>query len=106
MARAAARSRSTKETSIDIRLEVDGLGATAVDTGLPFFDHKNGSLTRRKCCDLLGDQRVGHIQDVDRHGAGAVNVGQPQLLKGPQDRVEVSALDDDGAPPSRDRTPR
>ncbi|HYD09362.1 MAG TPA: imidazoleglycerol-phosphate dehydratase HisB [Acidimicrobiales bacterium] len=38
--RAASRSRTTKETSIEISLDVDGTGSNVdVSTGLPFFDH-------------------------------------------------------------------
>jgi len=65
MARAAARSRSTKETSIDIRLEVDGLGATAVDTGLPFFDHMLSQLGKHSGFDIVLQAR-GDL-DVDAH---------------------------------------
>ena len=65
MARAAARSRSTKETSIDIRLEVDGLGATAVDTGLPFFDHMLAQLGKHAGFDIVLQAR-GDL-DVDAH---------------------------------------
>ena len=37
--RVATRSRVTKETSIEIRLDLDGTGAADVATGIPFFDH-------------------------------------------------------------------
>ena len=37
--RIASRSRTTKETAIDIRLDLDGTGAVSVTTGIPFFDH-------------------------------------------------------------------
>jgi imidazoleglycerol-phosphate dehydratase len=37
--RAAARHRSTKETTIDVVLDLDGSGAADVTTGIPFFDH-------------------------------------------------------------------
>jgi imidazoleglycerol-phosphate dehydratase len=65
MARAAARSRSTKETSIDVRLELDGLGATAIDTGLPFFDHMLSQLGKHAGFDLVLQAR-GDL-DVDAH---------------------------------------
>ena len=65
MARAAARSRTTKETSIDIRLEVDGLGSTAVDTGLPFFDHMLSQLGKHAGFDIVLQAR-GDL-DVDAH---------------------------------------
>ena len=65
MARSAARSRSTKETSIDIRLEVDGLGATAIDTGLPFFDHMLSQLGKHGGFDL--DVNATGDLEVDAH---------------------------------------
>ncbi|MDQ6927507.1 MAG: imidazoleglycerol-phosphate dehydratase HisB [Actinomycetota bacterium] len=39
MSRTAQRARVTKETSIEIELDIDGAGESAVRTGLPFFDH-------------------------------------------------------------------
>lgn len=39
MTRTAKRTRSTKETTIDIALDLDGHGEAQVETGLPFFDH-------------------------------------------------------------------
>ncbi|MEY3358548.1 MAG: imidazoleglycerol-phosphate dehydratase, partial [Actinomycetota bacterium] len=39
MARSARRSRSTKETSIDVFVDLDGPSSTNVSTGIPFFDH-------------------------------------------------------------------
>lgn len=39
-------ARATKETAIDIRLDLDGTGETNVSTGLPFFDHMLAQLGR------------------------------------------------------------
>jgi len=39
MDRTAEVARKTKETVIDIKLNVDGRGKTEVSTGIPFFDH-------------------------------------------------------------------
>jgi imidazoleglycerol-phosphate dehydratase len=39
MTRMASRSRTTKETSIDITLDVDGTGTSSAETGIPFYDH-------------------------------------------------------------------
>ena len=50
--RSAARSRSTKETSIDISLDVDGTGQTRVDTGIPFYDHMLSQLGKHGGLDL------------------------------------------------------
>lgn len=31
--------RNTKETQIELEINLDGSGEAAVDTGIPFFDH-------------------------------------------------------------------
>jgi imidazoleglycerol-phosphate dehydratase len=46
MTRAAGRTRTTKETSIELTLDLDGGGGVEVDTGLPFFDHMVSQLGR------------------------------------------------------------
>jgi imidazoleglycerol-phosphate dehydratase len=37
--RAATVRRATKETSIDLTIEIDGTGTTEISTGIPFYDH-------------------------------------------------------------------
>ena len=39
MSRAGAVRRTTKETSIDLSIEIDGSGTTDISTGIPFYDH-------------------------------------------------------------------
>ena len=51
-ARRSARTRSTKETEIKVRVDLDGTGVTDVDTGLPFFDHMVAQLGRHGGIDL------------------------------------------------------
>jgi len=50
--RQATRTRSTKETEIEVRVDLDGTGVTDVDTGLPFFDHMVTQLGRHGGIDL------------------------------------------------------
>jgi len=50
--RSATRSRKTKETSVEVRLVLDGSGVTNVETGLPFFDHMVSQLGRHGGFDL------------------------------------------------------
>lgn len=45
MTRTAERSRTTKETAIDIAIDLDG-GSIDCDTGIPFFDHMLDQLGR------------------------------------------------------------
>jgi imidazoleglycerol-phosphate dehydratase len=52
MGRAAESRRTTRETDIEIRLDLDGSGQTAVATGLPFFDHMLEQLGRHGGFDL------------------------------------------------------
>src|SRR2546428_13934168 len=44
--RTAVRHRVTKETEIEVRLDLDGTGQADVSTGLPFFDHMLSQLGR------------------------------------------------------------
>ena len=46
MTRAAAKERTTKETSISVRIDLDGTGEVHASTGLPFFDHMLDQLGR------------------------------------------------------------
>jgi imidazoleglycerol-phosphate dehydratase len=63
--RAASARRSTKETSIEVDLDVDGSGVIDVATGLPFFDHMLSQLGRHGGLDLRVDAR-GDLE-VDAH---------------------------------------
>ena len=65
MSRVATRSRVTKETSIEIRLDLDGSGQTSVATGVPFFDHMISQLGRHGGFDL--DLKAEGDLDVDTH---------------------------------------
>ena len=65
MTRTAARQRKTKETSIDLFLNVDGSGKVEVSTGLPFFDHMLSQLGKHSRFDLRVDCQ-GDI-DIDSH---------------------------------------
>ena len=65
MTRRATRSRSTKETSIELDLDVDGAGRAEVSTGLPFFDHMLDQIARHGGFDLT--LRATGDLEVDAH---------------------------------------
>ena len=63
--RTATASRATKETTVDVALDLDGSGTAEVSTGLPFFDHMVGQLGRHGGFDLTVVAR-GDLE-VDAH---------------------------------------
>jgi imidazoleglycerol-phosphate dehydratase len=65
MSRSATRQRSTKETSIDLTIDLDGTGMVDVSTGLPFFDHMLDQIGRHGGFDL--DLRAVGDLHVDAH---------------------------------------
>ena len=71
-ARRAARTRATKETTIEAELTLDGSGRTDVSTGLPFFDHMVEQLGKHAGFDLVvhatGDLHVDAHHTVEDVG--------------------------------------
>lgn len=65
MSRIGTVSRETKESSVEVRLDLDGTGATQVDTGVPFFDHMLSQLGKHGGFDLTV-RTVGDLE-VDAH---------------------------------------
>ena len=63
--RAAARTRETAETSIEVTLDVDGDGDSRVDTGIGFFDHMLDAFAKHGLFDLTVD--CDGDLDVDDH---------------------------------------
>ena len=65
MGRAARVTRETAETNITVELDLDGAGATSVETGVPFFDHMLDAFGRHATFDLTV-AATGDL-DVDAH---------------------------------------
>ena len=61
-ARSASVARRTKETQIDVSLNLDGSGDYSVDTGIGFLDHMMEQLSRHSLIDLelkaVGDLHI------------------------------------------------
>ena len=77
MSRTATLKRATKETNVEVSLDLDGTGRARVATGVGFFDHMLTALAKHSLIDLdvqaVGDVGVdGHhtIEDV------AITIGQ------------------------------
>jgi imidazoleglycerol-phosphate dehydratase len=69
MSRRGICARSTKETSVEVEIELDGTGRTAVSTGIPFYDHMLDQLGRHGGFDLTvraqGDLHVDTHHTVE-----------------------------------------
>ena len=72
MSRSASIARTTAETDIRIRLELDGRGEHAVATGIPFLDHMLAQVARHGRLDLsleaCGDLHVDLHHTVEDVG--------------------------------------
>ncbi len=65
MSRHASRSRATKETSVEVSVDLDTAGDVFASTGLPFFDHMIDQLGRHGGLGLKVECR-GDLE-VDSH---------------------------------------
>jgi imidazoleglycerol-phosphate dehydratase len=65
MSRTAAKQRATRETQVEVELNLDGDGVTDVDTGVPFFDHMLSQLGKHGCIDLR--VRAKGDTEIDAH---------------------------------------
>lgn len=65
MARIATIDRSTKETSINVTLDLDGRGEHQIESGVPFFDHMLTQIARHGFFDLQLDAK-GDLE-IDAH---------------------------------------
>lgn len=68
-ARRASLQRVTRETSVELTLDLDGAGTAEVETGVGFFDHLLGSLAHHGLLDLTvrasGDLHVDDHHTVE-----------------------------------------
>lgn len=65
MSREASISRTTKETDISLRLQLDGRGNSEIDTGIGFFDHMLEGFAKHGFFDL--DVKAAGDLMVDCH---------------------------------------
>ena len=71
--RAATDDRKTRETSISVALKLDGRGATAINTGVPFLDHMLDSFARHGFFDLKVEA-TGDLHIDDHHTVEDVGI--------------------------------
>jgi len=77
VSREASRSRTTGETDVRVRVDLDGSGASRISTGVGFFDHMLTLLARHSLIDLdveaRGDLETGSHHTVEDVG---ITLGQ------------------------------
>lgn len=73
MARSAEAERKTNETSIRIRLVIEGEGNADINTGVPFFDHMLTLMAAHGFFDL-NIQAAGDTQVDDHHTVEDVGI--------------------------------
>jgi imidazoleglycerol-phosphate dehydratase len=65
VARSAKVERSTKESQVEVALDLDGTGTSEISTGVPFYDHMLAQLAKHGGLDLTV-KTVGDLE-VDAH---------------------------------------
>jgi imidazoleglycerol-phosphate dehydratase len=77
--RKGAVTRKTKETSIEVGLDLDGSGVADIATGVGFFDHMLDQLARHSLVDLTVRAK-GDRQIDDHHTVEDVGIALGQAL--------------------------
>ena len=80
MPRHATINRSTKETQIDLTLELDGSGKVQAATGIGFLDHMLDHLGKHSLCDLTV-KAAGDLQVDDHHTCEDVGICLGEALR-------------------------
>jgi imidazoleglycerol-phosphate dehydratase len=70
--RKASVKRTTKETDVEVAVDLDGTGAASIETGIGFFDHMLDLLARHSRIDLKvaakGDLHIDHHHTTEDVG--------------------------------------
>ena len=81
--RNGAVSRKTKETGIEVSVDLDGTGLAKIATGIGFFDHMLEQLARHSLIDIeiraTGDLHIDQHHTVEDTGMALRSGGAPGL---------------------------
>lgn len=90
--RVASRRRETAETSIEVRIDLDGTGLAEIETGIGFLDHMLTHLARHGGLDLNVSARGDlHIDEHHTTEDVAIVLGQA-LLEAVGDRTGIRRM--------------
>lgn len=78
--RTASLSRSTRETEISVRLDLDGRGDADISTGVGFFDHMLTQIARHGLIDLEIKAK-GDLHIDDHHTVEDVGIALGQCFR-------------------------
>lgn len=77
--RSATISRSTKETAIEVTVNLDGTGSHDIATGISFFDHMLEQLSRHSLIDMTV-RANGDLHIDDHHTAEDTGIALGQAI--------------------------
>jgi imidazoleglycerol-phosphate dehydratase len=80
MSRRAEVERTTRETSVRVRLDLDGSGEVALAAGVPFFEHMLAQVARHGRFDLTVEAR-GDLEVDAHHTVEDVGIALGQAIR-------------------------
>ena len=96
--RTAHISRQTRETSVEVRLDLDGSGQAEVSTGVGFFDHLLTSLAHHALFDLMVDTKGDLVIDDHHTVEDTALVLGSAMAEALGDRAGISRFGDASVP--------
>ena len=78
--RVSEKLRETKETSVHVKINLDGTGKSEIDTGIGFFDHMLELFAFHSRCDLKV-QATGDLNVCDHHTIEDIGITLGEVVK-------------------------